>query len=164
MGLNSGFDLVKNKEEQKLGDGYNPNFWSYRQSQKEKGGLFRFVFSFFSGPHLRHMQVPRLRGLIDAAAAGLHLGHPSRLCDLHHCSRQRRILNPLSEARDQTRNVMVPSGIHFRCATMGTPVFCFFGCPGHMEFPSQGSDRSCSCYLCHSNSAGSFNPLCQARD
>ena len=40
------------------------------------------------------------RGRNGATAAGLH---PS--------SRQRRILNPLSEARDQTCNLMVPSWI-----------------------------------------------------
>ena len=44
-----------------------------------------------------------------------------RVCDLHHSSRQYQILNPLSEARDQTQNLMVPSGICFRCATMGIP-------------------------------------------
>ena len=27
---------------------------------------------------------------------------PSRVCNLHHSSQQRQILNPLSEARDQT--------------------------------------------------------------
>ena len=32
-----------------------------------------------------------------------------------------RILNTLSEARDQTRNLMVPSRILFCCAMMGTP-------------------------------------------
>ena len=36
-------------------------------------------------------------------------------------SRQRWILNPLSEARDGIRNLMVPSRIRFRCATTGTP-------------------------------------------
>ena len=45
---------------------------------------------------------------------------PSCLCDLHHSSWQCRILNPLSEARDRTRNLMVPSWIHFHF-TAGTP-------------------------------------------
>ena len=45
----------------------------------------------------------------------------SHICDLHHSSRQCRILNPLSEARDGTRNLMVPSWIRFCCATTGTP-------------------------------------------
>ena len=46
---------------------------------------------------------------------------PSRVCYLHHSSRQRQILNPLSEARYQTHNLMVPSWIHFHCATTGMP-------------------------------------------
>ena len=46
---------------------------------------------------------------------------PSRICDLHHSSRQSQILNPLSEARDQICNLRVPSRIRFHCATTGTP-------------------------------------------
>ena len=34
---------------------------------------------------------------------------PSHICDLHHSSRQRPILNPLSEVRDQTC-VLVDTG------------------------------------------------------
>jgi len=48
----------------------------------------------------------------------------SRVCDLYHSSQQRRILNPLSEARDWTCVLMVPSGIRFHCATMG--ILSFF--------------------------------------
>ena len=47
----------------------------------------------------------------------------SRVCDLHHSSQPHRIINPLSKARDQTRNLMVPSWIHFHCPTTGTPLF-----------------------------------------
>uniref|UniRef100_A0A8D0ZUG5 Kazal-like domain-containing protein n=1 Tax=Sus scrofa TaxID=9823 RepID=A0A8D0ZUG5_PIG len=47
----------------------------------------------------------------------------SLICDLHHSSRQHRLLNPLSKARDQTCNLTVPSQIHFRCTTRGTPLF-----------------------------------------
>ena len=52
----------------------------------------------------------------------------SRICDLYHSSWQHQILNPLSEAKDRTGNLMVPSRIRFRCATMGTPGkwFSFF--------------------------------------
>ena len=32
------------------------------------------------------------------------------------------ILNPLNEARDRTRNLMVPSQIRFHRAMMGTPI------------------------------------------
>ena len=45
----------------------------------------------------------------------------SRICNLHHSSRQRPILNLLSKARDRTHNLMVPNLIHFHCATTGTP-------------------------------------------
>ena len=38
---------------------------------------------------------------------------PSHICDLHHSSRQHRILNPLSEARDQIRILMAPSRNRF---------------------------------------------------
>ena len=34
-----------------------------------------------------------------------------------------KILNPLSEARDWTQNLVVPSWIRFHCTTMGTPFF-----------------------------------------
>ena len=47
----------------------------------------------------------------------------SHVCNLHHSLQQRQILNPLSEAKDQSRNLKVPSRIHFHCATMGTPLF-----------------------------------------
>ena len=43
-----------------------------------------------------------------------------------HSSWQHQILNPLSEARDQTCNLMVPSLIRFHCTTMGTPRFLHF--------------------------------------
>ena len=48
---------------------------------------------------------------------------PSRVCNLHDSSQQLWILNPLKEARDRTCNLTVPSRIHFRCATTGTPFF-----------------------------------------
>ena len=34
---------------------------------------------------------------------------------------QHQILNPLGKARDQTRNLIVPSQICFHCTTTGTP-------------------------------------------
>ena len=52
---------------------------------------------------------------------------PSRACDLHHSSQQRQIPNPLSEARDRTRNLMVPSQIRFCCTMTGTLLSPFKG-------------------------------------
>ena len=49
----------------------------------------------------------------------------SCVCDLHHSSQQHRILNPLSEARGRTCNLMVLSRIRFHCTTTGTLIFSF---------------------------------------
>ena len=46
---------------------------------------------------------------------------PSRICNLHHSSHQRWILNPLSEAREQICVLMEPSLIRFYWAITGTP-------------------------------------------
>ena len=54
----------------------------------------------------------------------------SCICNLYHSSQQCQILNPLSEARDRTRNLMVPNQIHFRHAMMGTPGATFSFSPG----------------------------------
>ena len=88
------------------------------------------------------------RGSIGATAAGLHIAtatqDPSRTCDLYHSSRQCRMFNPLSKARDQTRNHMVPSRIPFCCATIRTPAFSFFSHfwlrRWYMELQDQGSE------------------------
>ena len=50
----------------------------------------------------------------------------SLVCNLHHSSWQCQILNPLIEARDQTHNLVVPSQIHFRYTTTGTPLCVLF--------------------------------------
>ena len=42
---------------------------------------------------------------------------PSHVYDPHHSSMATPVRNPLSEARDQTSNLMAPSGIRFHCAT-----------------------------------------------
>ena len=57
------------------------------------------------------------RGQIGTATAGLYHSHsnagPSCICNLHHSSRQRRILNPLSEAKDRTCVLRDTSRSHF---------------------------------------------------
>ena len=61
------------------------------------------------------MQVPRLGVQSEqqppAYATATATRDPSHVCDLHHSSQQRGILNPLSEAKDGTRNLMVPNRI-----------------------------------------------------
>ena len=80
----------------------------------------------FLGPHPWHMEVPRLgvelELLLPAYATAIAMPDPSHICNLHLRSRQCRIFNPLSKARDLTRNLMVPSWIHFPCTMMGTPI------------------------------------------
>ena len=69
----------------------------------------------FLGPRLQHMGVPRLGVKSDlqllAYSTATETRDPNYVCDLHHSSWQRRILNPLSKGRDRTRNLMVPSRI-----------------------------------------------------
>ena len=52
------------------------------------------------------MEIPRvgveLELELPACTTATATGHPSHVCDLHHSSRQHRILNPLTEDRDQT--------------------------------------------------------------
>ena len=78
------------------------------------------------------MEVPRLgvqsQLQLPAYTTATATKNPSHICDLHRISQQHWILNPLSNARDWTRNLMVLSRICFCCATMGTHVvysFCF---------------------------------------
>ena len=52
---------------------------------------------------------PQARGQIGAVAAGHATAtrDPSRICDLHHSSRQCKNLNPLSEVRDEPSWILV---------------------------------------------------------
>ena len=83
------------------------------------------ILFYFLGLHLWHVEVPRLgvqSELQLLAYEATAAQDPSSICGLHYSSRQRRILNPLSKARDQTCILMDTSWIHFRCATTGTPI------------------------------------------
>ena len=62
------------------------------------------------------MQVPRL-GVewelqLLAYTTATATQDPSRICDLHHDSQQCQILNPISEARDQTHLFMDTSWVY----------------------------------------------------
>ena len=57
----------------------------------------------------------------------------SPICDPHHSPQQHRILDQLSEARDQTRNLTVTNRIHFCCATKVTPKGHFFLSPSKFK-------------------------------
>ena len=71
------------------------------------------------------------RGPIWSVAVGLHHSHSNTRFRAtsstpHHSSWQCRIPSPLSKAGYQTRNIMVPTQICFRCATMGTLFLVLF--------------------------------------
>ena len=93
------------------------------------GGWVGFCFFFFwllrATPVTYGGSQPR--GPIRAVAAGLHHSNSnarSESClDLHPSSRQCWILNPLSEARNQTSILLGAGQVHFHCATMGNPLF-----------------------------------------
>ena len=79
--------------------------------------FFFFLILCFLGLRPWHMEVPRL-GVqpelqLPAYTPATATPDLSRICDLHHSSGQRQILHPLSEARDRTHNLMVPSWICF---------------------------------------------------
>ena len=74
-----------------------------------------FIYLFIYGPHIWHMEVPRLRveSELQLPAYTTATASPDSSClfDLPHSSWQRRILNPLSRARDQTWILMVVAGL-----------------------------------------------------
>ena len=82
-------------------------------------------FFFFFGTAVADMEVPRLGVKSDlqpwAYTTAKAMRDPSHIFHLHRSSWQRRIPNPLIEARDQTHILLDTSWIRFRCATKGTP-------------------------------------------
>ena len=81
-------------------------------------------FFVFMGPHLQHMEVPRLCSnrsySCQPTLRPQQLPDLSRIHDLHYCSQQCWILNPLSGARDQTLVLMDTSWVCYHWAIMGT--------------------------------------------
>ena len=82
-----------------------------------KMDTYLFIFKLaFIGPHLRHIEVPRLgieseRQLPAYATA---MPNPSHICNPQHSSRQHQIRNPLSKARDQGHILMVTTWVCYR--------------------------------------------------
>ena len=74
-----------------------------------------FFFFCFLGLHAWHMEVPRLGVESElkllAYTAATVMRDLSCICNLHHSSGKCQILNPLSEARDQTRILMYHSQV-----------------------------------------------------
>ena len=87
-----------------------------------------FFFFVFLGPQPWHMEVPRLgveSELQPAYTRATAMLDPSRVCNLHHSSRQCWIPNPPSEARDQTHILMDTRQACYCWTTTGTSWFVF---------------------------------------
>ena len=72
-----------------------------------------YCFGFFQG--CRYTKVPRLgvESELQLLSYATATWDPSLICELHHSSRQRWILDPLNEARDRTCILMDASWVHF---------------------------------------------------
>ena len=70
-------------------------------------------FFFFWGHHMWHMEIPRLGVKLELQLPATTTARldPSCSCDLHHSSWQRRILKPLSKAKDQSHILMDTSWV-----------------------------------------------------
>ena len=79
--------------------------------------LFRATPAAYGGSQLGAELELQLLAYVTATV----MCKPSLICNLHHCSRQRQILNPLSKARDWTHNPMDTSWVCYHWATKGTP-------------------------------------------
>ena len=79
---------------------------------------------------LQHMEVSRLgvesELLLPAYTTATATPDLSRIGDLHYCSWQHRIFNPLSKARDQTFIFMDASQISFLLSHIGSPCVSLF--------------------------------------
>ena len=92
--------------------------------------LFTYLFIYFLGLYPQHMEVPRPGGKLElrllASTRATATPDLSHVFNLHPSSRQHRILNPLSKARDWSHVFVDSSWIRFHCATTGMPTFTFF--------------------------------------
>ena len=83
----------------------------------------KYIFFCFSRAPPTAYGGSQARDLIGSVATSLHHSHSNAGSKPHLQPtpqlRQRRILNPLREARDRTYNLMVPSQIRFHCTATG---------------------------------------------
>ena len=70
--------------------------------------IFRAAPMTYESSQARH----QIGAEAEAYATARAMQDASLVCDLHHSSQQRWILNPLSKVRDQTHNLMDISRTH----------------------------------------------------
>ena len=92
--------------------------------------FYFILFPFCFRALLQHMEIPRPRVESElqppACATATGMWNLNSICNLHHSSWQRWILNPLKGARDQTCVLMGTSWFRYHWATTGTPKILFF--------------------------------------
>ena len=90
------------------------------------------------GLHVWHMEAPRVGAELElqllAYTTAMAMPGLSLVCSLHHNSQQCWILNPRSEARDQSSILMDTSQNSFCWATTGTPCRVHFYFKNHSYF------------------------------
>ena len=87
--------------------------------------LFIYFLSFRAAPGAHGGSQARgwIGAVAPAYATDTATPDPNCICNLHHSSRQRRILNPLTKARDRICVLMdTTTKICFRWATTGIPM------------------------------------------
>ena len=93
------------------------------EGKREEATLSLFCL-FFLGLFLWCMEVlfrieVELELQLQAYLTATAMQDLSQVCNLHQNSWQHWILNPLSEAREQTHIIMITCQIHFLCTTIG---------------------------------------------
>ena len=93
-------------------------------------GFFLFVCFAFLGPHMQHIEIPRLGVESELQVLGwataISMQDLSHICDLYHSSWQYQILNPLNKAWYQTWILMDISQVCHPWTTIRTPKWDFF--------------------------------------
>ena len=92
------------------------NCYSKQASVNHQDRIELTFFFLFLGSYSQHMEVPKLGFELElqlqAYATTTAMWDNSHICNLHHSSWQCQILNPPSEARDQTHIPMDTSQAH----------------------------------------------------
>jgi len=131
--------------------------------------LFYFILFFcFLGPHLWHMEFPRLGVTselqLPAYTTATTMQDPSRLCDLYHSSwplTRCQILNPLSKARDRTATSWFPVRFVSTVPQQEPPLEDFrWGDTIRLKFLERWSHEKSS-HLCSLNAAQVSEMLCK---
>ena len=93
---------------------------------------FFYLFICFLGPHFQHMEVLRpgvkLELQLLAYTTAKAKPDPSHICDLHHSSWKRWILNPLSKARDWTCILMDSNQDCYHCGMQSSQSWLTASC------------------------------------